>query len=105
MTNEGNRVAVQFTKVVIQLRLLFIPTPFLKVVAKPNGTLEKEGRVPDLDVTYVSDALRVSCGGDGSLLSSSARLMKALVSSRSPARMLSSRRRDLMGVTGKVENV
>lgn len=40
--NVGNRLAVQFTKVVISLRrILFLPTPFIRIVARPNGTLEK----------------------------------------------------------------
>ncbi len=58
----------QFTKVVISLpRLLVLPTPFLRVVARPNGPNEREGRVPTLDITYVSEGVRVSRGGDGSL--------------------------------------
>lgn len=47
VVNTGNRLAVQFTKVVISLqRILFIPTPFLRVTARPNGTLEKVRQGP-----------------------------------------------------------
>ena len=106
VTNEGNRVAVQFTKVVIQLRrLLFIPTPFLKVVAKPNGTLEKEGRVPTLDVTYVSDALRVSRGGDGSLFVLERAADEGFGELEEPGEDVVESKKGFDGVTGKVENV
>ena len=68
VANGGNRLAVRFTKVVINFpRLLVLPTPFLRIVARPNGPLEKEGRTPTLDITYLSDRLRLSRGGDGSL--------------------------------------
>ena len=66
--NPGNRLAVKFCKVVVSLRrLLLLPTPFLRIVARPFGPVEKEGRVPTLDVTFVSQSTRISRGGDGSL--------------------------------------
>jgi hypothetical protein len=66
--NAGNRINVRFMKVVVALRrVLFVPTPFLRIVARPNGPNEKEGRTPTLDLTYVSATTRVSRGGDGSL--------------------------------------
>ena len=66
--NPGNRLAVKFCKVVVSVRrLLVLPTPFLRFVARPFGPAEKEGRVPTLDVTFVSQSTRISRGGDGSL--------------------------------------
>ena len=67
VANPGNRLAVKFCKVVVSLRRLLLPTPFLRIVARPFGPVEKEGRVPTLDVTFVSQSTRVSRGGDGSL--------------------------------------
>ena len=66
--NAGNRINVRVRKVVVALRrVLFVPTPCLRIVARPNGPNEKEGRTPTLDLTYVSATTRVSRGGDGSL--------------------------------------
>ena len=63
--NAGNRINVRFMKVVVALRrVLFVPTPFLRIVARPNGPNEKEGRTPTLD-PRTSATTRVSRGGDG----------------------------------------
>ena len=105
VANAGNRLAVQFTKVVVSLRrLLCFPTPFLRIVARPNGPLEKEGRVPTLDVTYVSEALRVSRGGDGSLFVLR-RVDDDLGPLETPGDAVVQSSRGFDGATGKIERV
>lgn len=108
VVNPGNRLAVEFTKVVVSFnRLLFVPTPFLRIVAKPNGTLEKEGRVPTLDITYVSEKIRISRGGDGSLFvleRASEEDAESLGELEIPDGVVESSR-GFDGATGKIERV
>eukprot|EP00747_Dinoflagellata_sp_TGD_P179396 gnl/TRDRNA2_/TRDRNA2_30160_c0_seq1.p1 gnl/TRDRNA2_/TRDRNA2_30160_c0~~gnl/TRDRNA2_/TRDRNA2_30160_c0_seq1.p1 ORF type:complete len:347 (+),score=48.02 gnl/TRDRNA2_/TRDRNA2_30160_c0_seq1:58-1098(+) len=69
VVNTGNRANVKFDRVIFSLRRLLV-LPFfglVKKVAVPNGTAERAGIVPSIDVTYLDDDLRISRGGDGSL--------------------------------------
>ena len=104
--NAGNRLEVTFLKVVVQLRrVLGIPTPFLRIVARPNGPNEKEGRTPTLDLTYVSDAMRVSRGGDGSLYVLERRPDEEVNEPLEELETVVDARRGFDGTTGKIERL
>ena len=105
VVNLGNRLAVKFTKVVISLpRILVLPTPFLRIVAKPNGPTEKEGRTPTLDITYLTESMRISRGGDGSLFVLS-RVEDTFEPLEVPGEDVVDSSRGFDGSTGKVERL